>query len=422
MKKNKDTEKVQLALDEHKWINTPVVYTKVGSECTSLQQNILLLVSGKLQTYIKDFLDEHRNDEKDWPKPIFSKEILSKGIPPIRIPLTATGVAENHYKELQEMLNALSDLWVKAPSFDKDTGMRNGQNWYPIFKRIFIPDSTTSQVGTPYEYKTKDGNKDSKRRMPYIEAYINDEVAAYVFDMSKGYINHIERFPLYCNSAFTSRIYLLLMPYLSRRDMHPRIPYFELKDFLGMIVRPKKSDEIIGEKYEKFSKFRTFVLDVAVKDMERLAADNKTEFTFTYDIIYTDDHKRGNPDFIQFHIKRTPLGIAHEADMKLTPSQRAVQEEQNKAATEKQQRAAAHEQEQKTAADAQSRFAQALAQCVLPDYVTMFTFISMDDKECVCRVPSETYWNIFCEAHKDKDVLGDMQRLLGVRLKVTKLL
>ena len=87
-------------------------------------------------------------------------------------------------------------------------------------------------------------------------------------------------------------------------------------------VDVEKSDDtqpakvVTTEKYQKFSQFRKQVLDVARGDMERLCEENKIEIMLScvdpdkkgYEPIYRGSTKRGNPEKIKFHIKRTPLG------------------------------------------------------------------------------------------------------------------
>lgn len=58
-------------------------------------------------------------------------------------------------------------------------------------------------------------------------------------------------------------------------------------------------------------------------DMERLCEENKIEIMLAcidpdkkgYEPIYRGSAKRGNPDKIKFHIKRTPLGVARELEI-----------------------------------------------------------------------------------------------------------
>ncbi|MDO4801385.1 MAG: replication initiation protein [Prevotellaceae bacterium] len=321
-------EKVQLALDEHKWIYTPVVYTTRGQTFKRFQQDVMNRVMGKLQNHINQYLDEERYKDPETPKSMFSEEVLARGIEPIRLTLSEFSLGSSHYGSADEMLEPLRDLCVYAPAFDKETGLKKGMDYIPIFKKIFIPESSVSNEGEEYKYSGSYIDENGNEILPtrkdgYVDVTINDEVAKYAFAMDHGYFSHLERIALFCNSAYTSRLYLLLMRYVSKGNMHPAIDYREIKDFLGMFVRKERSVEIITEKFEKFSQFRKQVLDVARRDMDRLCVENKIEIQLAttpqckdgYEPLYSGSKKRGNPEKIKFHIKRTPLGVARELEL-----------------------------------------------------------------------------------------------------------
>lgn len=326
--KNKGTELIKLALNQHRWINTPASYTTIGSQLQSLQQDVMLMVSGKLQDYMKKYFEEeHHKDRKNsycgsHVSPLISEQALRE-MPPIRINLSDLGVSDTNYAYVEKMLKAIQELWIRVPVFDTNSGLKNGELRVPVFKKIFIPSKDTNAEGEEYRYRRAAGGEHlqrGRRRCPYIEVAINSEAAAYAFDMSAGYINHLERIALWCSSCYTSRLYLLLMKYVGMGNMCPVIDYFELKDFLGMIDRDEESGEVTGEKYRGFfSRFSKSVLNVAKRDMERLSIDNKIEIVLDetraengYEAIYRGERKRGNPDAIRFYIKRNALGIARD--------------------------------------------------------------------------------------------------------------
>lgn len=335
-KKEDKDEKLQLALNELRWINTPVNYTSYAKSYSLIQQDVMLLVSGRLQDHFAKFLNEHRYLSKERPNGGITKEDLLK-MGPIRLRLADFGIESSHYDESAKVINQMKKIEFHLPRFDPETGLRKGEDYMPIFSKIFIPKNFTSREGEDFNYsgdsdtKTdEDGQEVRKfRRDGYIEVTINIEVAKAVFDMADGYFNHLERIAYFCNSAYTSRLYLLLMKYASKGQMHPVIDYRELKEALGMFkVDVEKSDEqpakvTTTEKYQKFSQFRKQVLDVARGDMERLCEENKIEIMLAcidpdkkgYEPIYRGSAKRGNPDKIKFHIKRTPLGVARELEI-----------------------------------------------------------------------------------------------------------
>lgn len=339
-KKTNNKELVQVALDSHRWINTPVVYTTFGTNFNRFQQDVMLQVSGHLQDYIKRYLDGARYLQKERPKPIFTSDELARVIPPIHIDLDSLGVGDTHYADIEDSLKSIRELWAKKPVFDEKTGVKTGETWYPVFKKVFVPQRHLDQEGNEFKYKgsdkvLEDGTIEKyvpTRKLGYIEVTINDEVAAWVFDMSQGYFNHLERIAYFCNSAYTTRVYLLLMPYVSRGQMSPLVEYTEVRKRLGMTEPEKKpaSDddgeapkeqtvsadaEKQDEKYKKFSQFCKQVLDVAKKDMQRVADDNKCEIVFDYEPVYRGTRKRGDPDSIRFKVKLTELGKARWQQM-----------------------------------------------------------------------------------------------------------
>lgn len=310
---------VQLALDTHSWINSPTVYTTFGKDFTSIQQDLMMRVMYHLQPYLKRFYDEGRDRDPLRPNPMMTPEEIRK-MPPIRIQLAEFEVGDGHYSTAfskRTFLDPIRDLWIPAPVFDKETGLRKSDDWFPLFKRVSIPANQFSAEGVEYNYTRKDGETPT-RRNGYVELTINDEIA-HAFDMTKGYFSHLERIAQWCSSAYTSRIYLLLMQKVNIGQMKPSISYTDLKDFLGMYVRgdgeTAPREVIIDEKYPKYSKFESLVLKVAQRDLDRLSKENKTEITFTFEAIRPRGLTRGNPDKIRFNIKRSPLGLARETEL-----------------------------------------------------------------------------------------------------------
>lgn len=321
-KKNNQQEMVQVALDEHRWINTPVIYTNYGKDFTRLQQDIMLQVAGQLQPYIKQFLDESRYKDPERPKSIFTKS-QTESLPIVHIPLAELGIASSHYGDADEALDAIKMLWARKTVYDEQTGLRKGDVFKPVFNQVYIPDSDVSvTTGEALQYHSSDDGK-TKRKSGYIEVVINPEVAADVFDMSSGYFNHLERIANFCSSAYTSRLYLLLMAQVSKGQMHPVFDFKDLKEQMGLITYDRETHELVEEKYPMFTKFKSLVLNVARRDMDRLCEENKIEIQLAstpqckegYEPLYRGSVKRGNPEKIKFHIKRTPLGVARELEL-----------------------------------------------------------------------------------------------------------
>ena len=79
------------------WVKTPYRYTELGAGLSLIQQQALLMVSGHLQSYIKDFYNLHLDRSKKRPKALFSEHVLKNGIPPFKIWLADLGVQPNNY-------------------------------------------------------------------------------------------------------------------------------------------------------------------------------------------------------------------------------------------------------------------------------------------------------------------------------------
>lgn len=67
-KKEDKKGKLQLALNELRWINTPVNYTSYAKSYSLIQQDVMLSVSGRLQDHFAKFLNDHRYLSKERPK------------------------------------------------------------------------------------------------------------------------------------------------------------------------------------------------------------------------------------------------------------------------------------------------------------------------------------------------------------------
>ena len=145
MVKKNNQEMVQLALDTHKWINTPIIYSELNGDFTTLQQDVLNMISGRLQDYVKKFLDEHRYASPETPKPIFTKEEMQNSLKDIRIPLRDLNIGDQNYVRVNTALDALRKIFVRSPVFEEGTGQRVAITWFPIFEAITVPQSASDE-------------------------------------------------------------------------------------------------------------------------------------------------------------------------------------------------------------------------------------------------------------------------------------
>jgi hypothetical protein len=102
------------------------------------------------------------------------------------------------------------------------------------------------------------------------------------------------------------------------------VEYPELCEFLGIdddsYVESHKAEnpnvKPTDNPFHKFSKVKKLILDPSKQEMDKFSAEKKIDFTFTYEPMYKDGRKKGNPTHIEFVIVPGPLGIEREQDRK----------------------------------------------------------------------------------------------------------
>jgi hypothetical protein len=301
------TQLIEIARQEA-WIKTPFSYIKPGAKLTLLQTDTMLMVSDHLQEYIGDYFNLGLNRADVKPRALFSKYMLEHGIPPFKIYLADMGINPSHYKSVREAVAEMNML-VDHPELDEN-GRPTGHIIYsPVFTKFRVP-----QTGDFYR-KTNDQGEvvvDSARHYGYIEVEINKDVAQYAFDMSQGYANHPKLIARYASKQSTPKLYFKLLELMGKdRRAKVKLTMQEIKRALGF--EPFK-DEKTGEwivPYAKFAHFKTKVLDAVKDDLDRMARENHTDITFDYVPVYLNGRKRGDPDYIEFTIMSTDLGIGY---------------------------------------------------------------------------------------------------------------
>lgn len=264
-------------MDELTLIKTPTSYIKLGSKLTLLQQDAMLMVSGHLQQYVKNFFDLGLHRSGSPVRPLFTQYLLQNGIPPFKIYLADMGINAANYKVVREAVEEMN-LLVEHQQVDADGKQTSTTVLSPVFKQFRVP---------PH--------------YGYIEVEINNDVAQYAFDMAQGYIDHPKLIARYATKRSTPRLYFMLR---QRHSALVRLTVQEIKNYLGFETT---KDERTGEwivPYAKFAHFKTKVLDAVQQDLDKMAEGGHTDITFTYEPIYQGDRRRGDPDFIEFYVKR----------------------------------------------------------------------------------------------------------------------
>ena len=290
------------------WIKTPFSYIKLGPKLTLFQQDTMLMVSDHLQQYVKNFFDLNLNSTEAKPRALFTKYLLEHGIPPFRINLADMDIDPANYKVVRKAIEEMN-LLVEHQEFDENGKPTGHTIFSPVFTKFRVP-----RTGDYYRKRDEQGEiiVESARHSGYIEVEINKDVAQYAFDMSQGYANHPKLIARYATKRSTPRLYFKLQELMGReRHTRVRLTVQEIKNFLGFETF---KDDATGEwvvPYQKFAHFKTKVLDAVKDDLDQMARDNHTDITFTYEPIYMNGRRRGDPDFIEFTIMSTDLGIGY---------------------------------------------------------------------------------------------------------------
>ena len=312
---------------QESWITSLFSYIRLGSKLTLLQQDTMLMVSDHLQDYVKNFFDLGMHKSGARPRSMFTQYLLEHGIPPFKIYFSELGINTSNYRVMREAIEEMN-LLVEHIELDEQ-GRPTGRTVFsPVFKRFTVP-----ETGDKYVKKDDDGAVllESARHYGYVEVEINNDVAQYAFDMSQGYMNHPKLIARHATKKSTPLLYFRLLREMGRKNTTTfMIPLQDVKNFLGFETY---KDSATGEwivPYAKFAHFKTKVLDAVQADLDRMAQENHADITFTYQPVYLNGRKRGDPDYIEFTVNSTELGQGYSlltgTDTPATDKAKAVKE------------------------------------------------------------------------------------------------
>lgn len=274
-------------MEELTLIKTPNSYIKLGATRTLLQQDSLLMVSAHLQEYVKTFFELGLHHSGARIRPLFTKYVLEHGIPPFKIYLADMGIKAQNYQTVREAI-AEMNVVVEHAELDDEGHKTGGTIFSPVFKQFRVPE-----------------------HYGYIEVEINNNVAQYAFDMAQGYISHPKLIARYATKRSTPPLYFKLL--MEHRTV-VRLSVPEVKKAIGMEpFRDDKTGEWVVP-YAKFAHFKTKVLDPVKADLDQMAADGHADITFTYTSVYFGDRRRGDPDHIEFIVKRIGRESPHPVE------------------------------------------------------------------------------------------------------------
>ena len=307
------------------WLYNPVVYTQISGDFTLMQQRVFIGVVEKLQDRILDSINEQKRT-KQWPT-LFSKEEMGENID-LRIDARSLGVPPERYPELK---TALEQLMGMKFGYVKHRGKTTTYEMGVLFHYISmdVPDELVKRNGEMVPRTRSTG----KIRIKMDKDNVNNFLS-----MAGGYTMHIARIAQICKKKRTPRIYIFLSFYRDS-SQGKAFDYKEFCSFLGIdddsyvancidrLSKQLKNEEITKAEFaeqraaiketdnpfHKYNKVRSLVLEPSKKELDELCQTGQVDFTFTYEPVYENNRKKGNPDKILFHIEKGRMGL--ERDM-----------------------------------------------------------------------------------------------------------
>ena len=287
-------------LKDSEFVKNPLVYSQIRGDFTPMQTNVMVELVNTLQEKINEYLQQRKRTDVASPW-LFSQEEMSGGSVTFTIPIKELGVSPNSYNELEQACYKLLKLDVVYTTKDDNTGeesivMAN------IFSKIKFPTSDVSKEGIRYNYAG------GKRRTGQLQISMLSENVSKVFDMRRGYVEHVRHIVSFCRKRQSPRVYIYLSKWkhVGRKSVN----YMEFKEYLGLLRYNAKRTEVVQNKYEKFATFCAMVLNPIRDELNTLAEQNKIDFSFDYTPRYPVGKTKGDPDSIVFNIHLFGMGRA----------------------------------------------------------------------------------------------------------------
>ncbi len=296
--KNNPIEKKANLLDA-RWINTPFVYTEFFKGLSLLQQDIMIKVSDNIQNFINSYFSDGRNNSKDVPRPLFTEDDKEHHLEPIRITLAEYGITAGHYDQIEKAVKEILEIKAKRITHDEKGGLVI--QWINIFLQGETPITTEG-----YTFTSKNGElKTVTRSKGWLDFRINPEVADWVFDMSKGYVNHPNIIARISTASHTPQLYSLLK-HKCEQSGKGKLTVNEIKDYLGLFVKNEKTGEKTYQ-LPKYSQFKKYVLQKVQSDLVRMSQEKQIDITFDFHEIMPNGRKTGDPLYIEFKLHKTAM-------------------------------------------------------------------------------------------------------------------
>ena len=285
------------------WLYNPVVYSQISGDFSLMQQRVLIGILERLQERIKKGIN-YQKQTHIWPS-LFNDEELDDNIV-LEIDPRSLGIIPANYDYLKEALESLMKIQIGFPKVGKT---KTHYVIAPLFARAEMP-----------YYKER---RNGKMRIVILKENVQD-----FFNMSMGYTIHMAKVAQLCQKKRTPRIYIFLSHY--KKDGQKEVGYDDFCRFLGidedtarldLINRlddqVKKSEITKKERnerlekwenpYRKFSKVKSLIIEPSRKELDDFVKRGEIDFTFTYQPVYDNGRKKGNPSKILFKIEKGEL-------------------------------------------------------------------------------------------------------------------
>ena len=231
----------------------------------------------------------------------FIEEEIEKEAITFKINFSSLNIRPDAYDELDQACKNLIGLNMSYPIYQEGTTKIKERAYINLFNRVVVP-TNLDDTNNSKTYNYKNG----KRRKGWIEITMLTKNLSEVFDMGKGYVNHIATIAQICSRKRTPRIYIYLQRWKNYGSK--TVNFLEFKEYLGLITWDRKNNIIKDDVYPKYSVFCANVLEPVRLEMKQLSESNLIDISFDYEPIYKNGRKRGNPDEMKFIIHLSSMG------------------------------------------------------------------------------------------------------------------
>lgn len=275
-----------IPLNEQTWLLQPVAVTAMRHDYDVVQTKILVNIIQQMQEAIRNEWLNHKKPETQlelfnnqefadkFGEGAFnpSKEIV------LKMAYSDCGCNPRRYNELVVALEQLASTIVHIPIKDK-----SGKQYTQIghLCKVIFPNSTRGK----YE------------RHFYIK--IENEVAIRLLNIEMGVHKYLKDVVFNTKNRYVQRLYMYIS---SWRD----------KEYCAISVDQLRKMLRLENKYERWIKFYTHVIQDAQKELKEKADAGLVDIYFEAEKIYKNGKKCGEPQEIRFHIFKSAAGELYD--------------------------------------------------------------------------------------------------------------